>query len=435
MEKFEDHSFVVEANQEPGCRLSLKVQVKPERIKKCYKQGVKKVNKQISVPGFRKGKAPDSTVISKYSSYVDSEWKEIVLQEALNAGFQLTKTYPLNKESLDQPKLESCSEEEGAVVTFAYEHYPQVPEIDFSKIDLPSVEKEEVKQEKINDVLMQIQKSHADFEPVEGRAIKENDYVDLTIDSIEQDPPTNIVKDRRFPVEKEVMGKWMRKLLVSKKAGDVVEGVSENEKDEEDFKPTKVRIEIHSIKKIILPELSDELAKKVGTESKDDLISKITENLNQEVEQKQKEAQIEALDNALLKAVEFDLPASIIEGERRHRISDQIRRMKMQNLGDEEIKKYEAEIEKEVGATVEDSLRLYFINKQIEKQGKISLSNQELNQELAHQIATNPSYRSQEMDKESSRALIERLSTSLMQRKTKDYALSQVLDSKTASSS
>ena len=427
MEKFEDDSFAIEAKPEPGCRLALKVQVKPERAKKCYKLGVKKVNKQISIPGFRKGKAPDQTVIGKYGSYVDSEWKEIVLHEAINAAFQLTKQYPLGKESLEKPNLESCSLEEGAVVTFAFEHYPNVPEIDFSQISLPVIEKEEVKSEKVDEVLQQIQKSHADFEPVEGRAAKENDYIDLTIDAIDRDPPMNIVKERRFPIEKDVMGDWMRKLVIGKKVGDKVEGMSQNEKDEEDFKETKVQIEIHAIWKIVLPPIDDELAKKVGTKSKDDLTARIKENLEQEAEKVQKEKQFEALDDALIETYKFDLPASIVEGERRHRISDKIRLLKMQKLEDEVIKSKEAEIEKEVADTVEDSLRLYFLNKQIEKQGKISLSNQELNQELAQQIATNPAYRQNDMDKESSRALIERLSSSLMQRKTKDYALSQVL--------
>jgi len=427
MEKFEDSSFVVEATQQPGCRLAVKVQVKPERVKKCYKEGVKKVNKQISIPGFRKGKAPDSTVISKYSSYVDSEWKEIILHEALNAGFQLTQMYPLGKESLDRPKLESCSQEEGAVVLFAFEHYPRVPEIDFTEISLPNIEKEPVAQEKIDEVVLQIQKSHADFEAVVGRVIQENDYVDLTIDSLEQEPPMNIVKDRRFPVEKGVMADWMRKLMIGKEAGAVVEGVSQNEKDDKDFRPTKVRIEILAIKTIILPELNDELAKKVGVDSKDELLKRITENLNQEAEQEQKRKQIEALEKALIANLQFDLPASIVETERAHRIAERIRRLQMQRLGDEEIKEREAQIEKEVGATVEDSLRLYFINKQIEKQGKIKLSNQELNNELSYQIATNPAYRAQDLDKESSRELIERLSSSLLQRKTREYALAQVI--------
>ncbi|MCH9610948.1 MAG: Trigger factor [Chlamydiales bacterium] len=427
MEKFEDDAFAVEATQEAGCQLALKVTVKPDRTKKCHKQGVKKVNKQISIPGFRKGKAPDQTVISKYGSYVDSEWKEIVLHEALDAGFQLTKKYPLTKESLKQPKLESCSLEEGAVVTFSYEHYPNVPEIDFSQISLPAIEKAEVKQERIDEVVEQICKSNADFEPIEDRAVKEGDYVDLTIDAIDREPEMNIVKERRFPVEKELMGDWMRKLVVGKKVGDKVEGKSVNEKDEKDFKETLVRIEIHSIWKIVMPEVDDELAKKVGTKSKDDLLARIKENLEQEAEQEQKGKQIEALDDALVQQFQFDLPTSIVEGERRHRIADKLRLLKMQDLSDEEIKQKEAEVEKEVADGVEDSLRLYFINKQIEKQGKISLTNQELNQELAHQVATNPAYRADDMDKDKSRALIERLSTTLLQRKTKDYALEQVL--------
>ena len=429
METFEDGAFRVEATSEPGCRLSLRVFVKPEESKKCYKKGIKKVNKQISVPGFRKGKAPESSVISRHPNHIESEWKELLVHAALNAGFQLSKQYPLSKESLDQPKLESYSMEEGAVVTFSFEHYPEVPSIDFGSISLPSVEREEVTPEKVQEVVLQIQKSHADFEEIEDRAIEDGDYVDLTIDAIDRDPVMNIVKERRFPVEKEVMGEWMRTLLIGKKSGESVEGMSENEKNEPDFKPTQVKIEIHKIHKILLPEADDALAKRVGLGSMEELKTKIRENLEKESEQKQKEQQIRVLDEALIEAYSFDLPSSIVEGERRHRIKEKIRLLQHQELDAETIKNREAEIEKEVAGSVEGALRLYFINKQIERQGKITLSREELNRELAEQIATNPAYRQKDMDKESSKALIERISSSLMERKTKEYALSQVLQS------
>ncbi|MCP5468973.1 MAG: trigger factor [Chlamydiales bacterium] len=433
MDKIEDNSFVVEPKEEAGCRLVVNVHVKPEHSKKCYRKGIKKVNKQISIPGFRKGKAPDATVVSKYGSYVETEWKEIMMQEALQAAFDLTKTYPLSKEVLDKPKMESCSQEEGANFVFSYEHYPKIPEIDFSQISLPKIEKEEVTEEKIDEVVKQIQKSNADFEDVEGRAIKKGDYVDLTIDAIDQDPPASIVKDRRFPIEKDVMAPWMIKALVGKNAGDEFETTSETDpkmsaKEKKEFKPTKVKIQIHSIKKILLPELDDELAKKVGTKSKEDLLERIKQNLEEQAEEERRQKQIDALDEALVKHFKFDLPTSIVEGERQHRIKEQIRRLKLQKLDDEEIKKRETEIEKEVAESVEDNLRLYFLNKQIEKQGKISLSNQELNEELIRQISSNPAYQRQDMDKETSRELISRLSSSLMQKKTKEYALSQVLE-------
>ncbi|MFN0064675.1 MAG: trigger factor [Chlamydiales bacterium] len=431
--KVEDASFVVEIQQEPGCRLKLKVHVKPSHVKQCYKKAVRKVNKQISIPGFRKGKAPDASVIKKYGSYVDQEWKESTMHDALDAGLQMSKIYPLQKGSLEKPKMESCSEEEGANFVFSYEHYPILPNIDFSRLSLPAIPKEAVSEEKVDEVVLQIKKAHADFEEIEGRAVKESDYVDLTIDAIDHDPPSSIVKDRRFPVEQEVMAPWMIKVLVGLKPGDEVEALSETDEkmsieEKKNFKPTKVRIKLHSIKKILLPELNDELAEKIGVLSKEDLIEKIRSNLEKEAEENQRQKRVEALEEALLSSYPLDLPASIVESEKEARLKERLRLLKAQKLSDEELKMREKEITQEVTQEAEKTLRLFFLNKQLANQGKISLSKQELNEELVRQISTNPAYQRQDLSAENSKELISRLSSSLLQRKTRDWALSQVLE-------
>ena len=62
---FENNNFKISVQEEPGCLVKLNVFVSPEQTNKNYKLAVKKINKEVSVPGFRKGKAPDSTVIRK----------------------------------------------------------------------------------------------------------------------------------------------------------------------------------------------------------------------------------------------------------------------------------------------------------------------------------------------------------------------------------
>lgn len=432
MKTFENDAFSVEANEESGCRLSLRIQVRPEATKKAYRKAVKQVNKQISIPGFRKGRAPDATVISKYGSYVEQEWKEILVNDAYRAALDLTEIYPLNKESIKRPKIESCSQEEGAVVTLSYEHYPNIPEIDFSGITLPDIAKEPVTDEKVNEIVDEVRRSNAEWEEVSGRAVQKGDYVDVSIDAIDVDPPSSIVKDRRFEVAEDRLAPWMLKLLIGMNISDTSEGMSEvdekaDEATKKKFKPTHVRITLHGIKKIILPEMTDELAKKVGAESVEDMKAKIRSNLEREAEDHQREKRIEALEKALLEKYPFDLPTSLMESERVDRIRSRIEALKNQGASDEEIRGKEQQIEAEVSKEIDEGLRLYFINKQIMRQGNLSLSNQELNDELVRQISQNPYLYGREMDKETSREMMNRMAASLMQRKAKDYALERVM--------
>ncbi len=433
MKTFENDSFVVEANEEAGCRLSLKIQVLPAPTKNAYKKAVKVVNKQISIPGFRKGRAPDSTVISKYGSHVEQEWKDIVVNDAYRAAVELTNIYPMSKESIQRPKIESCSQDEGAVVTLAYEHYPNTPEINFSDINLPEIAKEPVSEERLNEILEEVRKSHADWEDIEGREVQKNDYVDVSIDSIDVDPPQSIVKDRRLEVGDTQIAPWLRDMLIGMKVADIKEGLSEvdekaDAETKKNFKPTQVRVTLNAIKKIILPELTDELAKTMGADSVEDMQAKIRGNLEKEADEAVRSKRIDALENALLDAYPFALPASIVESERIERIRLHIESLKKDGVSDEQIKAKEQEIEARVSKEVDNSLRLYFLNQQIMKQGKISVSNQELNNELVKQISQNPYMYGKDMDEAASKQMLDRLTSSLMERKAKDYALEQVVN-------
>ena len=429
--KFQNAFYQVEGQEEEGCRLSLRIQVSPEETKKAYKQAIKRVNKEISVPGFRKGKAPDETVVKNYGTHVEREWKDILLNDAFQAALDLTKIYPLTKNSVQKPKIEKCSLEEGAVVSLAYEHYPNVPTIDFSALKLPSLEKAPVSQERVDEILHSIQQSNADWEDITGRAIQEGDYVDLTIDAIDEEPVKNIVKNRRFEMSDKQVAPWLKRLLLGLESGATVEGTSEvDEKADasikEKFKPTKVRITVHGIKKILLPELDDELAKKAGASSKEDLIAKIHENLNQEAEDELRQNRFRELEKALLREYHFDLPQSLMQEEREERTRRKIQELKKNQLSDEQIREHEKQVEQEVLKEANEALRLYFLNKQLIEQGKITVSNKELNEEIVRQVTQNPMYYGRDMEKELTKEMVSRMASSLLQRKAKEYALAQV---------
>lgn len=427
---FENGLYTVSVEEKPGCQVTLKVHASKEQTQKNYKQAVKKINKEVSVPGFRKGKAPDSTVIKNYNTYVEQEWKEIIVNDALQHSINLAKIYPLRKESLQRPKIDTCSLENGADLTIQFERYPAIPYIDFTTLHLSPLEKAVVAEEKVTEMIEEIQRSQADWETITGRPVQEGDYVDITIDAIDQEPPKSIVKDRRFEVSDKMVG-WLRRLLIGMEAGQVAEAVSEldpnsDQEMQSTFKPTHCRVTLNSILKILPHEVNEQLATKTGASSLDDLKNKITRNLQQEAEFEAKQKQYAELENALLAQYSFEVPQSMTESERRWRIKEKIRALKNKNFLDEEIKQKEQSIEEEVVKETDEALRLYFLSKQIVQQGNLSISNQELNQELIRHMRQNPSYHGKESSEAASQELISQLANNLLQHKAKEYVLSQV---------
>ncbi len=427
---FKDDQFSVDLEQHPGCNYSVRVHVQNSVTKKLYNEALKQVNKGVSIPGFRKGKAPVDTIEKKYPAIIEKEWKELVINEAVRMSFQLSETYPLNKNSIKKVKIDSCSLEEGADVSFTFEGYPQVPTIDFSLLEVPEGSKEPVKEEAIQDIVDDILRMNAEWEEVSDRSIREGDFVDMTIESIDTEPPKPIVTDRRFEMADKKIAPWLKKAVLGKKAGDVFETTSElDEKADPSvkakFKPTHVRVTLHAIKKILLPTLTDEIAKKAGAASIEDMMQKIRSNLQSQAEEQYKQEQLRRLDQQLLDRYPFEIPSSLLERERDIRLNASLQELKQQHLSDDEIQAQEKHLEEKATKNAENAIRLFFLGKQIIEQGKISVSNEEVSKELINHL-TEQSMRGQKPDEKESRELISRISSNLIQRKAKEYALAQV---------
>src|SRR5690606_5222522 len=59
-----------------GCRKEAEVVVGKELLAEAHREAVKAVRKEVSLPGFRKGKAPDAVVLKKFPTQIDSEEKQ-----------------------------------------------------------------------------------------------------------------------------------------------------------------------------------------------------------------------------------------------------------------------------------------------------------------------------------------------------------------------
>ncbi len=414
---FENTSFLIEISPQANCQVAAKVTIKPEETKQAYKKAVKSVNKQISIPGFRKGKAPDDTVISRYSSYIEGEWKDSMVRGGVQAAFDLTGVYPIQKELLSGPKLLSCDKESGAVIEFTYERYPEVPEIDFKSIQLPAVEVEPVKEDQVEGVLTEVRKAHASYETLD-KAIESDDYAKITVKNVQTG--ADLVKDRQVCVNTQHVADWLYNLLLGLKAGDVKSGRTEG------ANPLDIELHVHAVEKIVLPPVNEELAKKVGADSLNDLMTKINKNLESEAQSEKHQKQIVALEDVLLASYSFDIPQSMKTAEKEVRMTRRMQELK-QTESEDALEARKAELEKEIDELVDKSLRLYFISRQIAKQGKIQLTQDEINRELSSQIMMNPAAFRGDMDKAASERILSQISATLMERKIKEYALSAVL--------
>lgn len=409
---------------EPGCRVVFDIKVSPKATQAARKKAIKVVNKEVSLPGFRKGKAPEAIITQNYGKHVDQEWKDIILQTAFQESLALTDMYPLNKESVEKAKVNNLSLEEGAEIHFEMETFPEIPEIAASDLNLEPVAPKEVTEKDVEDSFENIRYQHADWSDVEGRPVEENDFVELDVINLDDPSQPYLCRDMRFEVKKGKIGEWMKKLVIGKNVGDSVEGTSEKDEtttDEDLFRPTRCKVTVKAIKSVELPELNEEFAQKFRCESIDELKKRIEEEL---IERSKEDAQEETrnqITKIILEKYPFEIPQSMIEDEKASKRA-KFEQLK-EKLSEEQIATvapYYAE-EKMTEDTL-NNLRLLFIVRHLADANKIQVMQEEFMKELTREMQSPSGFIDPNMEPEQ---MQNKLYLRIVERKVKDLLIEQ----------
>ncbi len=319
-QEFQNDKIRLKVTQQPYCLVTLDIEIGPEETKNTFAKAVKAINKEVSLPGFRKGHAPDKLITQHYAKYVDEEWKRILSITALNHATELAQIKAFSETRVPAPTFHKLDKETGAELTFTLEREPVVTIPDPSHFSLESKQPRVITHKDEERELRSILFSQTTWEEITDRAVQENDYIDIDIDTLES-PSVSLCRDSRFQVTQGMMPNWMRKLVIGLTPGQHSEGISE--RDEEtmdeailaDFKPTPCRITVKTIFQTELPPIDDLLAKKVGAENVDDLKHKIRHRLENEARSEVEHNLLTQLIGQLLEKFPIDAPASLIEHE------------------------------------------------------------------------------------------------------------------------
>lgn len=317
--EFRNDQIHVLMKEKPGCVVRLEITTSKEAVAAAYEKAHHAVKKQVVLPGFRKGKAPDEIIRNKYRDFVDREARDVLKSLALKEAVELVKREPFSQNAIRKADLKRASMEEGAQLLFEYEAHPVVPDIDLSKIQLNLIAPEEVKEEAIDAGFQMLLEQVALFSPIEGRALEADDYAIVDIDVLD-DPAHNLVTDRRIRCAPGYAAEWLLPALL----GMHVDESREVEAPEETKEATKMRRCRVTLKKLLqgtLPEETPENLEKLNCNSFSALKARVRRRYQENAHEAVQEEMRKQLKNELIRHFAFDLPQSLVQAETQARVN------------------------------------------------------------------------------------------------------------------
>ncbi|MBR3575338.1 MAG: trigger factor [Lachnospiraceae bacterium] len=317
-----------------GSRIKMTIEVAAEEFDKAITAAYNKEKNKINVPGFRKGKAPQTIIEKMYG-------KEVFYNDALDQLIpdEYEKAYDeVDEDIMSSPKFEVVQAEAGKPVIFTatVAVMPDVTLGDYKGIEIAAVDTTVTDEDVEKKITSELDKDSR-YEKVE-RPVQNGDRVKLDFEGFVDGVAFEGGKGTNYNL---VIGSGQfipgfEEQLVGAEAGADVEV---NVNFPEDYheaslagKASVFKCKVNEIEEKQVPELNDDYAADKGFESVKDYRDSVRSDL--EVD-KLNEARGKKQDEAIAKVIEnatFEVPEEIYETEQRLIIRDYQQRLSMQGL-------------------------------------------------------------------------------------------------------
>ncbi|MFD4652061.1 trigger factor [Streptomyces sp. NPDC058441] len=295
-------------------RVRLSIEVPFEELKDSLDAAYKKINQQVTVKGFRKGKIPARVIDQRFG-------RGAVLEEAVNDALPKFYTEAVNEAELNvlgQPEVDITELKDGETLNFTAEVdiRPEIEIPDYSVIEV-EVDAIEVSDEDVDKSVEQLRERFASTSPVE-RAAEDGDVV--TID-LEAKVDGEVLEDGvasgvSYTIGSGELLEGIDEAVKGLEAGGEATFTSELKGGSAEGKEAEVTVKVTQVAARELPSLDDEFAQLASEfDTLDELKADSRKRLENMKQYDQATQAQERVLEKLLELVEVPVPEKLLEDE------------------------------------------------------------------------------------------------------------------------
>ncbi|MEE1802590.1 trigger factor [Streptomyces sp. NPDC101062] len=367
-------------------RVRLTVEVPFEELKDSLDAAYKKINQQVTVKGFRKGKIPARIIDQRFG-------RGAVLEEAVNDALPKFYTDAVNEGELNvlgQPDVDITELKDGELLSFTAEVdiRPVIEIPDYSGIAV-TVDAVEVSDEDIEKSVEQLRDRFASTNPVE-RAAVEGDVVTIDLEAKVDGEvlPDGVASGVQYTIGSGELLDGIDEAVTGLEAGGEATFTSELKGGTAEGQAAEVSVKVTQVAARELPELDDEFAQMA---SEFDTLEELKADSRKRLESTKQydqatQAQERVLDE-LLKLAEVPIPEKLLAEEintRKHNLEHhQLGQMGLDLAKYLEIQgKTEEEFDAETKEQAVKGIKTQFILDELVNKEKLNVNQEELTEHL-----------------------------------------------------
>ena len=371
-----------EVQEMAPCRQKITVEFTPEEVDAAFTESYESLMSNVAIKGFRRGHVPLARLKRQFGKDVAKEVCGKLVEKGLSDTLEEKSLKPMGE---FEAELDDLTASPGESLTFS-------GEIDIRPdFELPEYEKVEVEdsfqpaaEEDVDQGLEEYRRRFADEIPTDEPA-GESDLVDADIVmTCEGKELWRSPAERAVPIRLD--GANLAGIPVedfAKKLAGISKGESRTLDHElpEDYsdkevagKTAKVEINAKAVKKVVLPEVNDEFAKRLGMSD----LPALREQVKASIEASRKQASSEQLEqdivDKIIELTPFDLPQGVLERQKEVTLERTKNQFIRAGIEPDALDERADEIEEAATKSAERTIRRVLIFQAIAEKEEISVS-------------------------------------------------------------
>ncbi|MEK6774316.1 MAG: trigger factor [Bdellovibrionota bacterium] len=367
-------------------QLKLNIEIPSDIVEKTFNKIFSGIQRDVTIKGFRKGKAPLAQIKSLYADRV----KQDVIQDLIQSHYPLALSeHKLNP--ISYPEFEFSEPTDNQNFSFSALFDIQ-PEVQLKKYENLEVEKEilDFDPKKVDQVLENIRTSRATFEDlVILRPAQLGDVAMIDFEGFVDDKPLEggTGTDHRLELgakqfidgfEEGVVGMNINETrTLSLKFPDPYQST------ELAGKPVQFKVTLKGIKIKVLPELTEEVLKSVGAPP---TVEELRKSIQEDLEGTEKKRIEDAFKNRLLKklveANPVETPPSLLREQKETLVKDFAERMKQQGMNEADLITYTQKWDSDFTKTAKEMIQASFLVDAIARKHELVCNNEDVQAKL-----------------------------------------------------
>ena len=361
----------------------VKLDIPWETIEPDFNISLKKFSKKVKLPGFRPGKIPRDRLMQQFQPNIEAQFMDDNIYKYYLTALQQKEIVPVN-----QAEISDVHFHFGEHFSFTAK-FEVAPDFQLPRFKRNMVQVQRNKfipdEQDINDAVDQLRRSHDRIETIEDGA-KEKDFILCDLQKLDDSGVAIIGKKfekQMLKVGDSSFTDDQKDKLVGLKPGSSAR--IELPDNEEKTVKSPYELKVIKVERENLPEVDNDFVKLINPElgSVDDLRKDVQKKINENFEERARQAFERELSDSLIEKVGFDTPPSMVDNYLNNILED----VKKQNNG-EPID--EEKVLESYRPSAERNLKWYLIRKKIISQEQINVERKDVDVEIESLISRSP---------------------------------------------